>query len=141
MSATLTPYGRALLLNAVFRHDVYVAPTGIWLAYTRAIPVAGSDGTQLDEPTGLVRTALPALTSAGWGLTAGFSEVYNMTAITPAAASADCGLLQGWAVVNTATIAQGDCVAVGELVLPFQLDAGESPPPIDIGGLAFGLYD
>ena len=61
MSATLTPYGRSLLLNAVFRPDVYSAPTGLWLVYTRAIPVPGSDGTQLDEASGLARTALGAL--------------------------------------------------------------------------------
>lgn len=140
MSGTLTPYGRQQLLVCYFAHDTFTAPSGLWLAYTVSVPVSNDDGSSLDEPTGLVRTALAALTGAHWGLS-GFSEIYNKDQITPAAATAAIPVLSGWALCDSAAAGSGHCIAVGELIEPFGLDSGVAPPPTDIGGLAIGIYD
>ena len=150
MSATLTPWGRIQLLSAFWTPDIYVPVGGLWLAYTRNLPVDNDDATTLDEPYDLAtdtplggydRIFLGTLDSSNWGFT-GFSEVYNLHTYTSDAATDAWGLMQGYALLDSGTLGEGNVFGVGEVIDPFQISkAGDTPPPIDVGGLALGLYD
>lgn len=140
MSGTLTPYGRGLLLQAVFQPDLYSGPAHLYLAYTRETPVSNADASQLDEPTsGYARADAGVVDSSSWGFT-GFTEVYNINRINFAAAGANWGLMQGWALLDSPTLGVGNVVAVGTIVEPFQVETGDAPY-IDVAGLGIGIYD
>ena len=150
MSATLTPHGRGLLLTAVFCPELYTPPSSLFMALTRNVPVDNDEPDLLDEPvdpdTGLPlggygRLDLGSLNIDNWAFT-GFSEVYNWNPYVWPAATGEWGLMQGWAILDSDVIGEGFVIAVGEQPEPYQiLSAGDRPPPIDVGGLAIGLYD
>ena len=141
MAGQITPYGRKQILGLAFMSDVYTTPAGLWVTYTRAVPVDNASGSMLDEPTaGFTRAGVGAVTSASWDVT-DFGEIYNVDVVDFAAATANLGLLLGWAVVDSAGIGTGNCWAVGPLSEPFTCDNGETPQSVDIADLVFGLYD
>lgn len=149
MSATLTPFGRHLLLAAVFTPELYTPPEGLWLAVTREVPVDNDDAAALDEPVddlgaalnGYGRLDLGALNIDNWAFS-GFSEVYNWNPYVWTPATGPWGLIQGFAILDSDVLGEGNVVAVGEQVEPYQITiAGDAPPPIDVGGLAIGIYD
>lgn len=149
MTATLTPYGRGMLLSAVFTPELYVPPDGLWLAVTRAIPVDNDEADNLDEPVdgsglplnGYSRLDLGSLNIDNWAFS-GFSEVYNLNPYVWTAATGPWGLIQGYAVLDALDVGTGHVIAVGEQIEPYQIvSSGDKPPPIDVGGLAFGIYD
>lgn len=149
MTATLSPYGRGMLLQAVFCPDVYVQPSGLWLAHTRAIPISNDHADTIDEPMdslgaalgGYARLPLGVLSSDNWAFT-GFSDVYNLNPYTWPAATGAWGLIQGWVLLDAPGLGEGNVVCAGELIEPFQINAaGDTPPPVQVGGLAVGIYD
>jgi hypothetical protein len=149
VSATLSPYGRGALLTAFFTPDIHVSPAGLWLAHTRDIPVSNDHGDTIDEPVddagaalgGYARLALGDLTSDNWGFT-GFAEIFNLNSYVWPAATGAWGLIQGWVLLDVPDLGEGNVIAAGELIETFQINAaGDTPPPVDVGGLAFGIYD
>jgi len=139
VSGTLTSYGRQQLLLGTFIPEDFVTPSGLWVAYTTSVPVANSDGSQLDEDSGLGRAPIGALSGDNWAFT-GFAEIYNTNIIAFPTATADTELILGYAIVDDADPGEGNCWAVGPVIEPFQVVTGEEPT-IDVAGLAIGLYD
>jgi hypothetical protein len=150
VTATLTPWGRGQILTSFFMPDIYEQPLGLWLGYTRNLPVSNDDATTIDEPYNLdtdtvlgsyERIALGALDSSNWAFT-GFAEIYNLGTYAGVTASAAWGLMQGWVILDSPTLGEGHVFAVGEIIEPFQITKdGDETPPIDVGGLSFGIYD
>lgn len=139
MSGTFTPYGRQLLLGAVFTPELVTVPAELWVALTSVPPVANSDGTQLDEPDpldGYLRVSYP-LDGGSWDSTQ-LGELFNTGLISFDAPTDSWPLLTGWALCSADTA--GDCYAVGTLLEPYAPTVGVAPY-IDVGGIAVGLYD
>lgn len=143
MGASLTADGRALMIEAFWTPDIFVAIPTLYICLTRTVPVSNAAPEDLEEPdplTGYDRVPYP-LDSAYW-TPDGFGQIFNNDGSRFfAAPDDDWGLLQGMALITSDVIdgVTGTVVAVGNLDEPFQPAIGETIP-VDVGDITIGLF-
>lgn len=140
MSGTWTVYGREQLVGLALSADTVHPPGNLYVALCLVVPVSNTDGTALVEPdpvaTGYTRSSVTT-GSDNW-LPTGFGEWQMIDTIVTMAPLADGGPIVAYALVDTATIGEGNVWAVGVIPDKFQYAEGV---PLRIDGLVLGLYD
>jgi hypothetical protein len=121
--AGLSIYGRAQMLNAVFRRDVFDDAADWWLALTTIVPMAGDTGAHLAEPTDVAYARQPYGNTAAYWDASGLGTIGNSQALTYPVPTVDWGVVNGWALVDSAD-GDGNLWLIGELVTPARVIAG-----------------
>lgn len=121
--AGLSIYGRAQMLNAVYRRDLFDSAANWWIALTTIVPMAGDTGAHLAEPADPAYVRQPyGHTSAYWD-SSGLGTIGNSQLIVYPPPTVDWGMITGWAMVDSVS-GDGNLWLVGELLTPARVIAG-----------------
>jgi hypothetical protein len=141
MSATLTTYGRKLVLSRTFLPSSSQALTTLFVALTSQpayLNSTGSDLTVIEPPAnfGYVRQAY-GIGDGFWQFGTGTTLVSTKQVIFPAATGGDWNWISGWALVSDVT--GGNIVMSGALKQAVTVYAGDQVF-IAVGGISVALY-
>ena len=120
----LSIYGREQSMLAFWIPEQFTCPSSLWLALCLSVPMAGDDGTDLEEPVDPAYYARQpyGLGEAWWTMT-GRGTVENVqAAVFGPSLTVDWGLINGWALCTDDTA--GDLVAIGEVTNPYRVIKG-----------------
>lgn len=129
----LSDYAESGFINFVFRANTnaFARPSAIALALCRNAPIESQTGATIPEVTNAGAYARYAVTqnNTNWAeytqvATSGFSE--NSTEFLFTTASADWGMVSGWAIVDSATYGAGNVWMCGTFPTARDIRSGDA---------------
>jgi len=133
--AGLTLYGRSQALKALLARDLFDSVSGWWIALSLVVPSPGDAGIHLVEPDdpAYARQSY-GFDSSYWG-ESGLGNFGNLQSVTFPPPSTDWGIVNGWAIVDSAS-GDGHLWIAGEIVSPQRVVSGpDAAVVVDVGAL------
>lgn len=129
----LSDYAESGFINYIFRANTnsFARPSTVAIALCRNVPLESQTGTTIPEIANAGSYARYAITqnNSNWTeytqvATSGFSE--NSVEFLFTTASADWGMVSGWAIVDSVTHASGNSWMCGSFPTPRDIRSGDA---------------
>lgn len=133
----LSIYGREQSMLAFWIPELLTCPTTLYLALCSSPPMAGDDGTDLEEPVDPTYYARQPYGRGDtwWEMTERGTVENLVPAVFGPSLTVDWGLIGGWALCTALT--GGELVAIGEVTSPYRVIKGpEATVTVGAGMLA-----
>lgn len=133
----LSIYGREQSMLALWIPEQLTIPTTLWVALCLSVPMAGDDGTDLEEPVDPTYYARQEYGrgEAWWTMTGRGTVENTVEVVFGPSLTVDWGLINGWALCTAATA--GEIVEFGEVTNPYRVIHGpEATVTIGVGTMS-----